>query len=107
MADEDCLFSIGLGNQQSVKWVPVMRWQVMQGQDMPESDQQHLAIVGLLLGNHFRQGETQMEFAQLELDLHFPEACHTEEEQVRAILTRCARLWRELGVGSLSHQMKA
>lgn len=65
---------------------------------MPEGDRQHLDIIGLLLlGHHFCQGETQMQFAQLELDLHFPDACHTEEHQVRSNLTRCAGLWRERG----------
>ncbi len=31
MADERCLFRIGLGDQQPVKGVPVMCWQALQG----------------------------------------------------------------------------
>ena len=60
MADEDCLFRIGLSDQQPVKGGLVMHWQVLQGQDMLEGDWQDLDIVGLLLLSHYiRQGETR------------------------------------------------
>ena len=36
MADERCLFSIGLSDQQPVKGVLVIRWQALQGEDMTE-----------------------------------------------------------------------
>ena len=66
MADEDCLFRIGLDNQQPVKWVLVIRREVLQGQNVLKDDRQHLDIVGLLLVcNHLCQGKTQVEFAQL------------------------------------------
>src|SRR6266516_282109 len=88
MADERCLFSVGLGDQQPVKGVLVMRWQALQGEDMTASDRQYLEVVGLLLtGNHFCQGETQVKLTQLQLDLHLPGAGDTEEQEIRPILT--------------------
>src|SRR5262249_39407351 len=97
MTDECCLFSVGLGDQQPVKGVLVMRWQALQGEDMTESDRQHLEVVSLLLtGNHLCQRETQVELAQLQLDLHLPGTGHAEEQKIRPSLTCRTGLRREL-----------
>ena len=88
MADKRCLFSVGLGDQQAVKRVLVMCRQALQGEDMTESDRQHLEVVRLLLtGNQLFQGETQLQLAQLQLDLHLPGTGHTKEQEIRPILT--------------------
>src|SRR5262249_26652447 len=85
----------------------MMRWQALQGEDMTEGDRQHLEVVGLLLtGDHLCQRETQVELAQLQLDLHLPGTGHAEEQQIRSILT-CRSGWRRELLRALSHQMKA
>ena len=98
MTDEDRFFHVGLGDEQTVKGVPVMCWQVLQCQNMSKGDRQHLEIVGLLLaGDHPCQGQAQVEFTELELDLYFPDTGHTEEHHIRPVLTCRTGLERELG----------
>src|SRR5262245_24601018 len=80
----------------------MMRWQALQGEDMTEGDRQHLEVVGLLLtGDHLCQRETQVELAQLQLDLHLPGTGHAEEQQIRSILTCRSGLRRELLRGAI------
>jgi hypothetical protein len=79
-----------------------MRWQALQGSDMTEGDRQHLEIVSLLLaGDHLYQGETEVQFAQLQLNLHLPSTGYTEEQEIRPILTCRSGLRRELARGTV------
>lgn len=75
MADQYSPFDIRLSNQQAIKRVFVVVRQLFYCQDVSQRDRQYLESVCLLLAlDEFRQRQAEPQLAELELDLHFPNA---------------------------------
>jgi hypothetical protein len=80
-------FNHCLSHQQTIKGVFVIGRQVIQSQNMLQRNGGYLDVIGLLLaGDDFSQRQSQLEFSQLEFDLHLPHTNHAEQQDILTIL---------------------
>lgn len=83
---ERCSLNQGLRHEQPIEWVSVVSGKVLKRQDVRLDDRQDGHIVRfLLMGHDLRQGQPQVQFTQLPLDLDLPQAGNTENELVGRI----------------------
>ena len=87
-AQKRCAFHARLCDQQSIKGIAMMQGQFLKRQNVFKPDGKHPDMVNLaLIADKFRQRPFQLKLTQLGLDLYFPGAGNTEQEQVIRIPT--------------------
>ena len=81
--DEPCLFSFGLCNEQTVKWIVMVERQFIQYIDMAQAHRQNSQIIGGFLSpDHLLKRDVQSETVDLPFDLDFPGADNAQIQLV-------------------------